>query len=147
MIFYIRQKSGVICVLGNSWFCSRWYWRSTYVTCPLQPQNVKTDIELLWTNASHTSSFVKQTINLDLSKYRFVLTVFKRSSDSLKYVTCIAHIGASYVALFIEGNPQTRSYIPTTNGISFEEGLTWSSFTSMTIDNSLMIPYQIYGIK
>ena len=104
-------------------------------------------MELLWTNASPTSEFAPQTVSLNLSAYKFVVIIFKRSTTSSKYISYIAPIGYVHIANFIEGKPESRNYTTSTNGIAFAEAYIWDSSTAMSLNNGTLLPYKIFGIK
>lgn len=101
--------------------------------------------ELIWTNSNPTSGFAAQTINLDLSKYKYVIIVAK---DSYKATPCsvgIVPIG-NYQATGIGrtgGSTTIRHFIATTTGIQ----VSISKFGSSSDGANYVIPYKIYGVK
>lgn len=102
-------------------------------------------IDLLWTNASPSSEFAPQTINLDLSSYKLVLVYFKRiTSNNEFFVTSISQVG------FINGSVSVteygysfRYYEVTSNGIIFKNG----GVSGDAVRSDINIPIRICGIK
>lgn len=115
-------------------------------------------MELLWENASPTSEFGAQTINLDLSKYDAVEIIFRadKSFDSTFSETCLVSGGtgvASVIRNTTTDNMMTgiigahiRRYSVKTDGITFT-GSVYSYTTDYHGNNNGCIPYIIYGIK
>ena len=102
-------------------------------------------IDLLWTNASSTSGFVAQTINLDLNNYKCVLVYGKRTVSEDTCYTGITIVNSSGVLL----EPGTdlllyRRYTTSNNSISFELGRYVGSDLA---SEDWAIPISIYGIK
>ena len=115
---------------------------------------------LLWENASPRSVFASQTIDLDLSGYDAVEIVFVRDTSSsgnvYTFTEKIKKWKASYVHTLLNPNssdPETAlsRIVPSIQdtGILFDDGYSkiMTSMPMASIDNSIMIPYKIYGIK
>lgn len=103
-------------------------------------------VDLLWSNASPTSSFSSQTVSIDLSSYKMVYVVFRFASaafhipaltaiDDLTYRITSIGTAATYSGSY-------RTMTPTITGISFGAGTTNGSTS-----NDHMIPEFIYGLK
>ena len=93
-------------------------------------------MKLLWTNASPSSAFAAQTINLDLSKYSRVLVVggFDVNYYTTKF-TAICAVGNNSNIVKPTGY---RSFSVSTTGVTFGDG---------DSVNKELIPLNIYGIK
>ena len=120
-------------------------------------------IDLLWENASPTSEFAAQTINLDLSGYDMVeIYSYGRTGQSgYSYgynsdrfligeygnIQNSAFIGSSIDYILVESRPLNV----TKTGITFEKGSTLYTNSSTHVNgvtsNGSAVPYQIYGIK
>lgn len=110
--------------------------------------------ELLWTNASPTSSFAAQTIPLDLSDYDFVLVRYRRdTSATLKGLVQIIKVAENYenVALLglatADGKIGRRITNATTTGVVFASATLYSTYGTGTESTTVLIPEDIYGIK
>lgn len=110
--------------------------------------------DLLWTNASASSSFAAQTISKNLTGYSRVLVCFNREDGIARRVTEETRVGASAIAqLTALSNGSAaigynRVFSATTTGITFEAGLTQRlNTTTRTEDNTCLVPTHIYGIK
>ena len=99
------------------------------------------NMDLLWENASPTTSFSAQTISLDLSEYKYIYLVGNDSVVGTRPSTLIitGNRGQLVVAAASSGR---RNVITRTSEISFEIGLTGDQ-----TNNNRCIPYQVYGIK
>ena len=102
-------------------------------------------IDLLWTNASYTSSFNAQTIPLDLSKYPMLIIMHRTATNYSGIVASVCLNGwECRLISFAAGGTtvRTRSINYTSSGIQFYNG-----YESTTINNDSCIPVHIYGIK
>lgn len=104
-------------------------------------------MELLWENASVSSSFNAQTLSLDLSEYDFILLISVFSNSFGYYSSDIINVtnGISYVA---NSHPNDRGNVSrrikiSSNSIQFYTGLE----SDNSEDSSVMKPVKIYGIK
>ena len=112
--------------------------------------------ELLWTNASPTSAFSAQTINLDMSKYSTIIICFRQSSGSnfTRTLTCVCANVSSSVQQFqvfgwINGIIRTRFVDVNDSKVYFGVGSNYNTYgngTSIT-DNTVVIPTKIYGLN
>ena len=115
---------------------------------------------LLWENASPRSVFASQTIDLDLSGYDAVEIVFVRDTSSsgnvYTFTEKIKKWKASYVHTLLNPNtsdPETvySRMVPSiqNTGILFDDGYSKiiSGVAMASIQNDIIIPYKIYGIK
>ena len=105
-------------------------------------------MELLWENASPSSEFAAQTIPLDLSEYK----ILRINCSSIGY--CEQNVGKSLdICVFMcpEGETlfATRRCKTTITGVTFSECReAWDNIiNSFTVNNGLLRPYAIYGIK
>lgn len=106
-------------------------------------------MELLWENASPSSDFANQTIQLDLSKYdRVRVELANGPSVDIKIGETKA---ASYINVYGTGSAQFnihfRRMITSTTGVAFANcrmlDNNWKSVDSAAV----LIPLRIYGIK
>lgn len=93
------------------------------------------EIKKVWQNASPTSAFGNQKLDVDLSGYSFVMILFKLDANGRVAPPSIVPIGQPAVNAY--GN-STRFFLVNTQGITFD---------SVGPSASVMIPYQIYGMK
>lgn len=110
-------------------------------------------MDLLWTNASPSSEFLPQTINLDLSGYKSAMFL-GRSGTGISELEFIGSFPISNEVTF--RLTALHSFIAIrnvrfNNGIEFENGLLVSSYNRYGNDfennNIYCIPTHIYGIK
>lgn len=110
--------------------------------------------DLLWTNASPTSTFAAQTISKDLSGYNRILVFFYREDGVTRHITADVRIGKSSIANLVatinSAYPMAynRVVAASTTGITFEDALGQrTNSNSRSTDNTYLIPTHIYGIK
>ena len=104
-----------------------------------------TQMKLLWENASLTSSFAAQTISLDLSGYDCVYIDF---SNGMYYcANCLLPInsGEKYIMAHETSRKLLRSVNVGTTGVVFGNARVMSS--GWADDNTVQLPWHIYGIK
>lgn len=106
--------------------------------------NTGIKMDLLWTNASPTSDFNAQTINLDSSKYVMIYIQFRFSTSDDTIVCVLANSkNTSYQAIHKGGGTIIgRALHYYADSIDFVNAMYAS-----TVNESYMIPYKIYGIK
>lgn len=104
------------------------------------------NMDLLWTNASPTSNFDKQTISLNLSNYQMVYIVIRRSTENNNlHNSLIVKKGESgFVFAYLGGLGLLYREIESVSnsGVNFGVGV-----MNATTDNKYGIPIYIYGIK
>lgn len=116
-------------------------------------------MELLWTNANPTSQFGSQTIEIDLSDYRFVIVHYSRATtQNVEDYTQLLTVNPAYsndtgnILTIISLNESTkiiqrgaRAY---TEGVRFAQCRSQADFSGSPQDKTnFLIPLQIYGIK
>ena len=112
--------------------------------------------ELLWTNASPTSNFDAQTINLDLSEYDYVIVEMKYyistvESATSPYIKFIVPKNSNLYPLRVASEQNGVNYVSfraiTTNdsGVTFNIGSAIASNGWYTTNNGYGIPLKIYG--
>lgn len=107
--------------------------------------------DLLWTNTTATSNFSAQTVELDLTKYKFVI-VFTPSGTGTGAIaevggasSQLAHISSSSnTALGTVSN--VRAFTATTGGVVFSDNVS-AYVGARATQNANCIPMKIYGIK
>lgn len=125
----------------------RW-WLDTSEEGELEMYGMK--MELLWENASRTSEFAAQTVNLDLSPYKFCEIVFIWGTSDAEFATLnvSTEIGVVSQACFVWNGKIARKYTVSNSGIAFDSGLyAANSSNNLATSNGKCIPYRIYGIK
>lgn len=105
----------------------------------------------LWTNASPTSTFANQTLNLNMSGYAMLLVLVRRSASLGITGYCPLLVGDGETrALTVVGNSLSYRYATVgTDSIVFGEGRWYSSYAGSggsTTDNGNIIPLVIYGV-
>lgn len=112
-------------------------------------------IDLLWTNASPTSAFAPQSIDLNFSDYDYLIIDFNVVGQASVYDTTPHQIymcknePGNYRVNAVHNMFTTRYFVITSNGFYFNSGGYFGIYGGDTIteDNNLNIPYQIYGVK
>ena len=106
----------------------------------------KLRMDLLWKNASPTSSFAAQTVSLDLSEYDMCIVCFKDSTN----VTLLVPKGMggkAYLPAQDTSYQWARDVSISNTDVTFGDGKRFNSIQEQWTYNSNMIPTQIYGIK
>lgn len=101
---------------------------------------------LLWTNPNPTSAFASQSVRIDgLSNYSLILIIPRYSSNgsngNIAPIITEAGDNGLFVCPYGTGHA-TRRFEVYTGSISFAD----AAVTGGT-DNTMLIPYYIYGIK
>ena len=103
-------------------------------------------IDLLWENASPTSAFEEQTIDLDFSLYNWVLVEAIFSTEYSERTTLLAPVivGNTYsIMMNRSGSTVARRFFTLTEtGVDFANGASGSSNGA-----KYMMPVRIYGVK
>ena len=107
----------------------------------------KLSMELLWENASPSSTFAEQTINLDLSRYTYVRIFFGGM-----YVDIKVGKNGRYSSFWKPNNVvfAIRTIQTTSDSITFSECFTFWNNNISTVNTDMQdvfIPVEIYGIK
>ena len=128
---------------------------ASYFTTSEELNNIITNgtlkMDLLWENASPTSSFAEQTISVNYSSYKLIMVVFMRDifSDILCHVLSPT-TPQKPTATMYAWNASTILYrylAIKDNSITFYSGVRMTAVGSDVSDNDKLIPYKIYGIK
>ena len=111
----------------------------------------KLSMELLWENASPTSSFAAQTVSIDLSDYDEIEVEHERYVPYGGVSFEKARVGTQGILKYIELSEAAsylfvRRFVVDTKSIKFEEAIL-SSCGAGVIDNWRVVPLRIYGIK
>lgn len=107
----------------------------------------------LWQNASPTSTFAHQTLTVDLEPYNRVEIVFLIMDGTLRYQTYKQMIRSGNSAVRVESmsgdsnvKPMVRTAFIKMSGSNY--GIEFSDGTLGTnLDNTIFVPFQIFGIK
>lgn len=110
------------------------------------------DMDLLWTNASPTSAFGAQTLNIDLSNYKLIMveasgTGYQNVNNDKYRSTFIIRVNSGKNSILqIPSNADvwgTRTYTVTSSRITVTEG----TYVGQGSNNYACVPQVIYGIK
>ena len=111
----------------------------------------KLSLDLLWENSSPNSAFAKQTINLDLSGYKEVLVLGRNATSTQVIVGYSGYLQRIIVEDADYYSTDSRAFVVSTNGVDFRDcyqmGWYKKQIPAPTINNSLLQPIKIYGIK
>ena len=100
----------------------------------------------LWQNASPTSNFAAQTINLDLSEYNEVIISMCSGSNAGLIGNYFFKVGSGTQITYGAGAYMgRRNFKVTTSGVTVEGGSKYED--SWSDSNAYQKPYAIYGIK
>lgn len=104
------------------------------------------EMELLWENASLTSSFAPQTVSINFEECDLFLIVAVHAVDAP--ITCFSNIikpgDKGSIRTFAKGVQHFRDFDSTNTGITFANTFKPNSSDSI---NNYTIPYKVYGIK
>ena len=104
--------------------------------------------DVLWTNASPTSSFADQTILLDLSSYKAVAIQFTWKNDEQDAnIINIGIVGYESRVIMIYNSRSNREFEVTSSGVIFGKGTFAQRDGSMSNNNAYSIPLVIFGLK
>lgn len=106
-------------------------------------------MDLLWENASPTSEFAAQTIELNLSGAAFAVIISRIVDESGIHVVDVIQANIGSKSIITYGNDVTyvfsRNYSISENGdIKVSD---CAQNATATTQNKRLVPYQIYGIK
>ena len=102
--------------------------------------------DLLWTNASPSSSFAAQTVQLNLSGYDMVC-VFGYNDVNDGGIMAFAPVGETGTLFFMVNYRQRRNFAVSSAGVQFKDGYSGAPNNNVIVSNTAAIPYYIYGIK
>ena len=110
--------------------------------------NTTLSLDLLWTNASPTSTFDAQSISIDLTEYKLMYVVLNRSTTASTVLESFLLIKNSHQFPITEigGNIASRSFLASDNNIIVGSAGVYVNGVSSTNNNN-MIPLYVYGIK
>lgn len=104
------------------------------------------NMDLLWTNASPTSDFAKQTISLNLNNYKMIYIVIRRSktNNNLHNSLVFKKGESGFIFCYLGGYGLLYREIESVSnsGVNFGVGV-----LNGNTDNQYGIPIYIYGIK
>jgi len=102
-------------------------------------------MDLLWENASPTSSFADQTIPVDLSSYDLCMVIAKVAASVSYHISCTAPVGGGGFLSYGWGDSQKighRPFVMPGGAIRFYD----CSYDG-GVSNGNIIPVKIYGIR
>lgn len=101
--------------------------------------------DLLWENPSPTAEFAAQTINLDLSGYSFVAIDFYNRG------TYWGMVGTADMNIpFVNSSARVianRYCNISTDAVTITDCKTSTANATATVNNSVLVPYRIYGVR
>ena len=99
---------------------------------------------LLWTNPSQSSNYSAATVldNATVSQYDIIEVEFIANGNSVRLYSGNTNPVDVLTAAW-DGKPNYRTVTRTSSGISFSDGFR----NSFNVDNSIIKPKRIYGIK
>ena len=110
--------------------------------------------ELLWENSSPTSAFLSQNINISSYSYKMLIIIFKETTSSNYLHEFILNVEkAGFVKIFSTTNysnikTMMRAMVLTSNGsLNVKEGYNSPEYGSYKADDTVLIPFKIYGVK
>ena len=119
--------------------------------------------ELLWTNPDPTSSFAQTTFNIsNYEKYNKLLFIFNESKSKSTYKLCyevlatleIDDIAFPFIGVQFSTSGGSNFLVSRRVNIFLDKTRVfisncyyWTNINTMSTNNDLFIPYQIYGIK
>lgn len=113
--------------------------------------NTPISMELLWENASPTSAFAAQTINIsDLQDYDLIMVRAKYSIGAYPSFTAFykTTIGENNSINIVVSSIVNRGFVIKSDSISFNEANILANYAgSSSVNNNVCIPIEIYGIK
>lgn len=107
-------------------------------------------LDLVWTNPSPTSDFAGQTVSIDLSQYGgYMIVVFKATTTASLYVNDICLLpGMDWeISHLVENSIKNRTVSYNDNGVTFSDCKSRTTVTGGTLQNSGLIPYEIYIVS
>ena len=105
------------------------------------------NMELLWTNASHTSIFGSQRIDIDLRRYKLILIDLYYSTTSNAKVSAVSFNNSSCYISYNNPFILYRSVNISDTFVNFSPAYRSATYGSENINNNYLIPYQIFGVK
>lgn len=106
-------------------------------------------MELLWENASPTSSFAAQTVSVALTEYDLYAIAYKFSSANIMEMTQISRVGSNMNLISLDSNNIKCRFVTYDSGkLTFTTGYNRSfNPSAQSEDATMIIPVCIYGIK
>lgn len=111
-------------------------------------------LEKLWENEAPTTEFAAQTVSLDLSQYElFLVTAMQSGTDGIyRELSFLAfkNVVSMLQGVFAGGygpGVDTRPFQILENGVNFSDAKRSYNNKYDKVNNSVLIPHQIYGIK
>lgn len=104
--------------------------------------------DLLWENASLTSAFAAQDLSLDLTGYEYVLIISKASTSVQRVTSWICPKQLETTTIHVNANKIcTRSLVAYETHLYINAGWNVDTYGSASQDNSVNIPWKVYGIR
>lgn len=112
------------------------------------PVSARTFGDLLWENATPNAAFSPQTISTGLTAYKHLMVIFTGYSGENK-ISVVTAKGVWTDATGTKNNRYIikRAFTSSDTGVQFGKGFLNSTYGSAAEDNTVMIPYRIYGVR
>lgn len=126
-----------------------YYELATEITQPIDGNEITAGAKLLWENASPTSNFAAQDIMIPLSNYQKMEVFFYMNTANINIGSLVFPIVNGKDAMLAHVSTQIRYRGSTmrSDRLSLSDGKSVSTYSSGSTDNSVVIPFRIYGIK
>ena len=102
--------------------------------------------KLLWSNEDPSVAFNSQTVNFSTTGFTYFIVVFRRVANLSQNVSAIGFLGQNTASTFPnDGNASyahARGFTIYATGVTFADG-----YLNGSVDNTRMVPYQVYGCK
>lgn len=106
-------------------------------------------LDLIWENASPTSEFAGQTLNIDLSAYKiiYITLVGNKASPNESYTMFIVDKNKGHMAIGWYGAKYSERAIRISNSTIVFGDAKYVANSTSTTDNGYLVPFKIYGVK
>lgn len=108
-------------------------------------------LDLLWTNASPTSAFAAQAININLENYHVVIIEVIEDGNTAPDTSLFFFILKTANKIVLTDTTDNARWRVinsiSDNSISFNVAITSTASSGVVTNNNILIPYKIYGVK
>ena len=117
----------------------------------ITPKNIGAmSMELLWENASPTSEFAEQTVDVTVNDNEGIAIEFRNTYDQsiLSYFELFTHgVVHEFFSADSKGRLRSRKAVIRNSKIDFANAYAYNTYGSYEKDNTAMLPFRIYIIK
>lgn len=110
---------------------------------------IKSEKTLLWINPNPGAAYSTTTLTMDLTPYAFIEVWYQENGYGGVYKKALLKVGIDSYIFGAAGGTTARQFTTTTSSIKIYSAIYYSTYggSGATTNNSVIIPYQIYGIK